>query len=238
MKIIASIQARYNSARLPGKVLLPIAGKSSLERIYERLLTCRELDGVVIAAGEDGCVPIMRHAREKGLRIITGSEDDLIARHRYACSAMQADAFVRITADCPLVSPEIVDQCCALLSARYAHGVDFVSNTIRRTYPDGLDVEVVSMRLLARLDATPGVDREAFCRWFIQNGPEEQMYNLLNNEDLSDVRLTLDAEDDRKKIENLLTKCWEHARWSDYAAASDRLGYLRVPSKDHIVRRA
>ena len=144
MKVVAVIQARLGSTRLPGKVLLPLHGRPLLERMLARVRKATTVDEVVVAT--------TRHAADKsivslaaacGVRCVAGHPDDLVDRHLQAARETQADAVVKIPSDCPLIDPVIIDQVIGFYRAshpRYA----YVSNLYPATWPDGNDVEVMS----------------------------------------------------------------------------------------------
>lgn len=174
MRVVAIVQARLGSTRLPGKVLMDIAGRPMLARVIERLRRCHSLDRIVIT------VPIMDerlgiHATGIVAKVypFVGNQDDVLSRYVEVADAENADVIVRITADCPLIDPTIVDAAVAKLTAdpsRY----DFVSNGIRRTYPKGLDVEVFFRDVLERVNrmATSPVDREHVATFMYRTRPD------------------------------------------------------------------
>ena len=111
MRVIACVQARLGSRRLPGKALLPLANRTALDWIVLRLKTCRDLDGVVLATGRSkGNDPLARAAARLGVPVVRGPEKDLVTRLLAAARLTGADALVRVTGDCPLVDPGLVDK--------------------------------------------------------------------------------------------------------------------------------
>lgn len=198
MRIVATIQARMRSERLPGKVLLPILGRPNLELMIERLARARHVDAVVIATTDDAsCDPIEDLARRLGVGCYRGSEVDVLDRVLRASRAAQADLIVETTGDCPLIDPAVVDR---VVESFLANDVDYCSNVLERTYPRGLDTQVFPLTVLedvARLTDDP-VDHEHVSLYIYQH-PER--FRLLNvRSDLAPVaaglRLTVDTPDD------------------------------------------
>lgn len=197
-KTQAIIEARMTSSRLPGKVMLPICGKPELELLVERLRQSRLLDGVVIATTTNATDDVLEAlAARLGVGCFRGSEEDVLDRVLKAAQATGTEVIVEVTGDCPLVDPDILDGLVAL----YRRGEhDYVSNTLRRTYPRGLDVQVFSTATLAdvaRRTDDP-VDHE-HVSLYIYEHPE--LYRLHNQdsglpERWWDLRLTLDTEED------------------------------------------
>lgn len=148
MKIIAIVQARMGSKRLPGKILMEIEGKPMLWHVVKRVSSSRLIDAVVVATSshpDDDKVEVF--CRKNNFNLFRGSQEDCLDRFYKAARKFKADIVVRITADCPLISPEIIDQ----VISKYLKGKsDYATNTILYTYPDGCDVEVFSFRALAQ----------------------------------------------------------------------------------------
>jgi spore coat polysaccharide biosynthesis protein SpsF len=141
------VQARTGSSRLPGKVLLQACGKSLLELMLERLARVRQPHALVVATTvEDADLPIVESCRSLGVAVFRGHPTDLLDRHYRAGLAYGADALAKIPSDCPLIDPSVVDR----VLARFAEGgCDYASNLHPASYPDGNDVEVMSMAALA-----------------------------------------------------------------------------------------
>ena len=205
MKIVAVIQARTGSSRLPGKILLEVMGKPLLELMLERVRAARELDEVVVATTslpvDD---PIRDLSRRLDVACVSGHPLDLLDRHLQAAQAAEADAAVKIPSDCPLIDPRVIDQVVSVYR-RHADRYDFVSNLHPATWPDGNDVEVVSRRVLeeAHREAQRGYEREHTTP-FVWDRPER--YRLGNvvwstGLNLADShRLTLDYPEDFRLI--------------------------------------
>ena len=146
MNIVSIIEARMNSKRLPGKVLLPAQKISMLEHLVERLKTIKIIDQIVVAttvnSKDDEIVEL---CQKKEINFFRGSEEDVMGRVICAAEKYFADLIVEITADCPLIDPNIVDQ---IIRIFLANNVDYVSNAIVRSYPDGMDTQVFSLKTL------------------------------------------------------------------------------------------
>ena len=197
----AIVQARTGSTRLPGKILkeLPYgSGITVLEQVIRRLQRCREFSAVIIAtttAPEDDAV--VKVAESCGAAWFRGSSEDVLARYHGAAVRFGIDPVVRVTSDCPCIDPGVVDRCVAEFHKR---GVDYLSNTLRRTFPHGLDVEVFSFNALdtAHREARAKPEREHVTPFIIQS--EERFSRVLveANEDETgpNVRVTLDTDED------------------------------------------
>jgi len=162
MKIITVIQARVGSSRLPGKALLPILGKPLLYRIVERVSAARHVGTIVVAtSNEPQDDAIVEMCVMDGIQCIRGSESDLLDRHFLSANLFKADIIAKIPSDCPLIDPVIIDKV-FLTFLEECGDVDFVSNLHPATYPDGNDVEVMTMQALttAWQGATRDFERE------------------------------------------------------------------------------
>lgn len=198
-KVVAIIQARMGSTRLPGKVMKDLCGKTVLAHDIERVRQSKYIDEIVIATTkfkEDDI--ILREALENGAKVYRGSEDDVLRRYYEAAKENKADVIVRITSDCPLIDPFIVDE---VLNSNY----DLVTNAgvypENRTYPRGLDVEVFSFDILKKSfqEAIEMYQREHVTPFIYENS--KNIYYYKNNIDYSKYRWTLDTEEDYKLIE-------------------------------------
>ena len=206
MNVVAIVQARMESTRLPGKVLKDVVGKPVLWHIVNRLRAAKRVDKVVIAAPDsDANKPIINFAQENNIDYYAGSELDLLDRIYQAARKLKADVIVWITADCPLIDPEVVD---TVVKYYLDNGDKFdVFSTFkplqkRRPYPDGLDTMVFSFKTLEKMwqEVKAPFWREWFAASFSAY-PEKYRYGTLPvKEDLSYLRWTLDYEDDLKFI--------------------------------------
>lgn len=201
LKIIGVIQARMNSKRLPGKVMLELLGKPIIHHMYDRLICCEQLDKVVISTGEYNTnKEICDYAKKHKIPLYVGNENDLIDRLYKTALKFEATAIVRITGDCPLVDHIIVDKLVSEFSINTKH--DIVTNCRIPTFPHGLDIEVYSTKVLKKLwnDITEIEFREWFPLYIKKNFKEFRILDITNEINLSDLRLTIDYEDDFKLI--------------------------------------
>ena len=150
MKIVATIEARMASSRLPGKILLPLAGAPAIVRMVERVLRSKRIDQVVVATTRDAKDdPVEALCIKAGISFYRGSQEDVLARVLEAAQSVRADIIVELTGDCPLIDPTHIDQMVDL----YASGkYDYVLNRLYPGYPDGLDVQVFSVEALAGIE--------------------------------------------------------------------------------------
>jgi spore coat polysaccharide biosynthesis protein SpsF len=154
-KTVAIIQARMGSSRLPGKVLLDIAGKPMMQHVIERTQRARSLDSVTVATTTDPSDdPVAAFAASIGVPCTRGSLHDVLDRYYQAAKQHQAEVVVRITADCPLIDPEIIDQTVQLVTGNWLLNTDFACNRLpppfSRSFPIGLDVEACTFAALER----------------------------------------------------------------------------------------
>lgn len=201
MKIVAIVQARMGSMRMPGKVLKKIVGKRAIEILLTRLSHSELINEICVATSNNVENDILCDEVTKlGYRIVRGSETDVLARYQYAAERTNADIIVRITGDCPAVDPTLVDKVIGLL---LKSNVDYTSNIDPPTFPDGFDVEVFTKKSLeaAHRDATSDFDREHVTP-FIRNGNFIKL-NFNNLNDTSNLRLTLDEPSDLKLLRNV-----------------------------------
>ena len=202
-KVVAIVQARMGSTRLPNKVMLPVSqGKTVIEILLLRLGQSKEVDKIVLATTTDICDrPLVEHVNELGYATFQGSENDVLDRYYQASVIYNPDIVVRITGDCPLVDPEIVDM---IIKKYKSENVDYISNVDPPTYPDGLDVEVFSFFALktAWKNATSLSDREHVTP-FIRESGKFKTKSVLHSRDYSNERWTIDEADDYKVIKSI-----------------------------------
>lgn len=193
MNVLAVLQARMSSTRLPGKVLKDVLGRPMMVRQIERLRRARSLSRIVVATSvnpEDDAVEAAA-----GRPVFRGPLDDVLARYVGALDAFGADHVVRVTADCPLADWRVVDQ---VVDLHLSTGADYTSNTVERTFPKGLDVEIVRADLL-RLAADEGHDpyeREHVTPFFYRRPERFRIRQLTQPVDESPWRWTVDTPAD------------------------------------------
>jgi glutamate-1-semialdehyde 2,1-aminomutase len=199
VKTVAIVQARMASTRLPDKVLKPILGTPLIEILLERLRRARELDEIVLATSDTAADDqLAAHAAKLGVTVFRGSERDVLDRYHAAATLAHADVVVRITGDCPLVDPQLVDA--AVATFRRA-GVDYASNVDPPTYPDGLDIEVFTFAALhaSWSEAQLPAQREHVTPYLRERG-RFRLLALRNDEDLSGERWTVDEAADLEVV--------------------------------------
>ena len=181
-KIIVIIQARVGSTRLSSKVLLDLEGRTVLERVVERTKKSEFVSDVIVAttvAAAD--LKIADLCASKGIRAYRGSENDVLDRYYQAAKLFEASHVVRITADCPLIDPKVIDD---VLKLHLKEKSDYTTNTIKETFPDGEDVEVFTFAALTKAwkDAALSSEREHVTP-YIRNHPEIFKHSNLENRD-------------------------------------------------------
>lgn len=199
MKVVAIIQARMGSTRLPNKVMRQIGGVPMIELLISRLARAKQIDQIVVATSVDPKnMPLVKHVRTLGYVCEQGSENDVLERYVQVAEKHQADVVVRITGDCPLVDSELVDECIRLFKAQ---PVDYFSNVVPPTFPDGLDIEVVTYVALRRAmrESCKPFDHEHVTP-FVRESGLFRTAALQNEEDLSGLRWTVDEPVDFEVI--------------------------------------
>lgn len=196
MRTLALVQARMGSTRLPEKVLQDIGGKTMLARVLERAQRSRLLDGVAVATtteSEDDA--IVEECRRLGVPVSRGSAEDVLDRYRHAAETFEADPVVRITSDCPLLDPEVLDDIVALFRTERP---DYASNVTARSFPQGLDVEVFRRSALetAAREATKPYERAHVTPFIYQHPDRFQLALLRADADYSGQRWTVDTAED------------------------------------------
>ncbi|MBI3633250.1 MAG: glycosyltransferase family protein [Candidatus Vogelbacteria bacterium] len=208
-KVVATIEARMASSRLPGKVLMPLVGKPVLERMIERIKPSKFVDEIVIATTvnkPDDEIDDL--AKSLGVKCFRGSEEDVLSRVLGAAKSVSADVIIELTGDCPLSDYRLIDQAIAEFFKR---DVDYLANNMEPlTFANGFDAQVFPVRVLeevSNLTHDPR-DRE-HVTYYIYTHPEKyKTYSLqASDEDLSgDLRVTLDEKNDLMLIENIFER--------------------------------
>jgi spore coat polysaccharide biosynthesis protein SpsF (cytidylyltransferase family) len=206
MTTVAVIQARCGSTRFPRKVLAPLQGRPMLAHIIERVSRATLVDRVVVAT-TDGTIDneVATLACASGAGVTRGPEDDVLTRYVMAAREHDADVIVRITADCPLTDPAVVD---SVISARSRDDADYASNVEPPTFPEGYDCEVFTDACLQRLDAEANADylREHVTALTRERPDLFRIVRVACDRDLSWIRLTVDVPADLARVEALLSK--------------------------------
>lgn len=245
MRIEAFIQARMGSTRLPGKVLKEVMGKPLLDFLIERLLQSKEIDDIVVVTSQlSQDDPIFSFCVERGIFCFRGSEEDVLDRYYQAALLRKVDAIVRITADCPLIDPEIVDQIVEFFRKNY-RDVDYVSNTLEQTFPRGLDVEVFSFQALQRAaqGAIQPEEREHVTLYLYRHPEVFRLKNIAYSPALPHYRWTVDTPEDfalvsvilenlyplhpQFRLTDILRLLAKHPKWNEINA---HIKQKKVPS--------
>ena len=203
MHIVALVQARMGSTRLPNKVMKPIQGIPMIELLLKRLSKARLIDEIVLATSvEPANQTLVQHVKNIGYEVFQGSEEDVLDRFYKAATIHCADIIIRITADCPLIDPVLVDE---LITEFLKRGdLDYMANALPPTYPDGLDTEIFTIDALklAAEQAEKPIEREHVTGFIVRSGLFS-IGNLPYHENHSSERWTVDQQEDFEVIENI-----------------------------------
>lgn len=200
----AFIQARMSSTRFPGKVLETIGGVSAIEYMVARVRRARLVDGIVVVTSTDASDdPLVAQLARAGIAAFRGELHDVLRRFAAAAVAHPADEYVRLTGDCPLIDPALVD---AVIAARRAAGTPYACNTDPPSFPDGLDCETFTRDALLRADreATEGPHREHVTMWMRTDEAGLTRTNVSAPFDASHLRLTVDYPDDLEAVRRVV----------------------------------
>ena len=206
-RVVAVVQARASSGRLPTKVLRELGGRPVLAWVLRAALASAEVDGVVLATSVDPSDdPVAELAAGvPGVRVHRGPLDDVLSRFTGALVQDPAEAVVRLTADCPLLDPALIDL--LVRTWRATPSLDHLTTTNPRCLPRGLDVEVVSRRALDAVDATAtGPDRVHVTSAVYRDPARFEVAGLTVHPDASDLRVTLDTPDDAALLDGLVAE--------------------------------
>ncbi len=210
MRTVAIIQARMSSSRLPGKVLLDIAGQPMLARVLERARRAKTVDDVMVATTNEATDdPIAAMCSERGYPVYRGSMFDVLDRYYMAARQAQADIIVRVTADCPVIDPAVIDQ---TVEALHANAADFACNRLpppwKRTWPIGLDTEVCSFNGLERAwnEATLPYEREHVMPYFYDQEGRFKVVVVDHDPDYGAQRWTVDTAEDLQLLREIFAR--------------------------------
>jgi spore coat polysaccharide biosynthesis protein SpsF len=196
MNVVTIIQARMGSTRLPGKVLMDLGGETVLARVVSRLRRASQVDEILVATTDSFADSgIVQECHRLEVRTFRGSENDVLDRYYHAALACAADTVVRITSDCPVVDPELIDE--TIRAFQQQHG-DYASNALVRTYPRGLDTEVFTMGALEQAwrDAHEPYEREHVTPYLYEHPELFRLISQCEQIDYSRYRWTLDTVED------------------------------------------
>lgn len=214
MKTVAIIQARMGSTRLPGKVLKDLAGETVLSRVVTRLRLSRLIDQLLVATTNDSVDdPIIEECCKISVPISRGDQDDVLDRYYRAARSVKSEIIVRITSDCPLIDPEITDK---TIAAYLQSTPDYASNGLQRTYPRGLDTEVMSFDALERAwrEAQQKYEREHVTPYIYEHPTKFRILSVTGDTDYSSYRWTLDTPEDLNFVRAVYERLQERAAFS------------------------
>ncbi len=206
MKPVIIVQARMTSTRLPGKVLKRVLGKPLLEYQIERLRRVPSADEIMIATTTNGTDdPIVALCDRLDVRYYRGSEDDVLGRYHGAATLVHADSVVRVTSDCPIIDPGVIDHIIRFYNEHRLE-YDYVSNCLVRSYPRGMDTEVFSFNALdiAHREAVKSSDREHVTPFLYHNPYRFRLADITFSEDQSRHRWTVDTPEDFELIRRII----------------------------------
>ncbi len=204
------IQARTGSTRLPGKVVKNIEGKTVLEHVIERLKRLKKEKKIILATTDKKEDDVLEKIAKKcQVSVFRGSENDVLDRFYQAAKLFDVDPIVRITADCPLLDPKIVKEVVDFYSE---NNFDYVCNAHPPTFPDGMDVEVFSFKILEECwqKAKTPEEREHVTPYIFKNQQKFNVGNFLSKEDFYDLRLVLDEKEDLVLIRKIYKELYRH----------------------------
>ncbi|PKP60159.1 MAG: acylneuraminate cytidylyltransferase [Candidatus Altiarchaeales archaeon HGW-Altiarchaeales-2] len=199
--IVAIIQARTSSTRLPGKVFLKLKGKLLIWHVFNRISYSKYINEFVLCTSTDKSDDELENfAKISGIKCFRGSLNNVLERFYFAAKKYQADIIVRVTADDPFKDPKVVDKAIKILME---NDFDYVSNTIKPTYPEGLDIEVFTFEALemAYKEAKLHSEKEHVTPYIWKNDKTFNICNFVNKNNISNLRFTLDYEEDFKLTE-------------------------------------
>lgn len=250
MKIVAIIQARLSSSRLPGKVLLPVASEPMLARVYSRVRQAQLIDELMVATTSDQSdLPILQFCEERGITCFRGDPYDVLDRYYQAALAAEADVIVRITADCPMIAPEEIDR---VIQAFLDSGADFAANRLpppfERTTPIGMDCEVCSFHALQQAwqQADHPYQREHVMPFLYDTPGNFKVVTVNMEPSQGHLRFTVDTPEDLQlanevyeafdgrddfSLEELLAENKRHPEWQQKVAQIHHKNLYEVDSR-------
>lgn len=212
MRVVAIIQARMSSTRLPGKILEPLGDTMVLEWVVSAARAAKLVDDVAVATSTDSTDDVTSDVCDRlQVTCVRGSLDDVVSRYRLATLTTNADAIVRLTADCPLLDPRLIDQCVAVWRADPR--IFMATNALFRSYPRGLDVEVLSKTALNWVDENSHGHHRTHVTTRITDEPNgKYVVNLASRVDNSDLRVTVDTREDLAAVRQVVQELGIQAR--------------------------
>jgi spore coat polysaccharide biosynthesis protein SpsF len=224
LKVVAIIQARMGSSRLPGKVLRDLSGESMLARVTNRLRRATLLDELLVATTDRSLDDeIAQECVRYAVPVFRGDEEDVLDRYFQAARSSKADVVVRITSDCPLIDPEITDK---TIRAFLNESPDYASNCVVRTYPRGLDTEVLTFEALGRawLAADQSYQRAHVTPYIYEHPGEFRILSMTSDGDYSRHRWAVDTAEDLEFVRAIYSRFRDQDdfRWRDVLGLLER----------------
>lgn len=225
-KVVAVIQARMNSTRLPGKVLMEIAGVPMLSHVVDRVQRADTVVEAVVATSEEReDDQLYEYCLRNGFSAYRGSNQDVLKRTLLTAETHQAEVIVRVTGDCPLIDPAVIDKTVSAFLERYPE-VDFGSNRgsigLHRTYPIGMDVEVMTTEALQRADreATERYQREHVTPYLYEEGGRFRTVSVNSGGQYGEMRWSVDTSEDLVFVRQIFERLARHRDfgWGDVLA--------------------
>jgi len=224
VNVVAIIQTRMGSTRLPGKVLIDIFGATMLSRVVNRTREAKLLNQIVVATSDNQIDDaVEREADRLGVSSFRGSENDVLDRYYQAAQSFGAEVVVRITSDCPLIDPTIIDM---VVSAFLNDNFDYTSNALVRTYPRGLDVEAFSMSALTRAwqQASKPYERVHVTPYIYENPSIFKLLSISDSHNYSNYRWTVDTPEDLEFVRRIYERLGDKISftWHDVLALCEK----------------
>jgi spore coat polysaccharide biosynthesis protein SpsF len=227
LKVVAIVQARMGSTRLPGKVLMDIAGKSMLARVVERLRLASTINEVLVATTDSPRDDdIVKECKACSVPVFRGDENDVLDRYFRAAQLSGAKIVVRVTSDCPLIDPEVTNK---TVTAFLDASPDYAANTLTRTYPRGLDTEVMSFGVLSKAWqlARARYEREHVTPYIYEHPAEFKLLPVTGDADFSAHRWTVDTPEDLEFVRAIYARFdGQPFQWRDVLNLLDREPWL------------
>lgn len=210
LQVAIIVQARIGSTRLPGKVMMSVLGRPLLSFLLERLYHCKMAQTIMVATSTNPLDhSIVGFCEDQNVACFAGSEENVLERYVHAARACGADVIVRVTADCPLLDPSIVDRVIDTFISEFPH-YDYVSNVVHRSFARGMDVEVFSTSCLERIykSADKEAEKEHVTLHILHHPEQYHIGSVTAERDSSQYRLTVDTEEDYKLVKLILEELY------------------------------
>jgi spore coat polysaccharide biosynthesis protein SpsF len=233
--ISAIVQARMGSTRLPGKIMKKLEGKPVLWHVYDRLKHSKKLDNIIIATTilkEDDRVE--NFCKENNIMFFRGSVENVLSRYFLAAQKFNCENIVRITSDCPVIDPEIIDEMIEkfFIENEEKINVDYLSNSLERTFPRGLDAEIFTFKVLEKTfnEAAKTYEKEHVTPYIYQHPELFKLKNFSSSKDNSNLRWTLDTKEDFQLLKEIYSNLYNERKiflYNDILTLLEKKPFLR-----------